>query len=115
MTVCGKPGKRKCCFPPFPQTLEIARKGHRKIKIMRSDFHIPSAPAASMNQFQNPKGQKPASPNLRCLQAHPSIGKDLGSGTRMNPPGNGGHWCNGLQFGNTGRAAAGFSLELIRK
>ena len=23
MTVCGKPGKRWCCFPPFPQTLEI--------------------------------------------------------------------------------------------
>ncbi len=26
---------------------------------MRSDFHIPSAPAASMNQFQNTKGQNP--------------------------------------------------------
>jgi hypothetical protein len=25
MTVCGKPGKRWCCFPPFPQTLEIDR------------------------------------------------------------------------------------------
>ena len=23
MTVYGKPGKRQCCFPPFPQTLEI--------------------------------------------------------------------------------------------
>jgi hypothetical protein len=23
MTVYGKPGKRWCCFPPFPQTLEI--------------------------------------------------------------------------------------------
>jgi predicted RNA binding protein YcfA (HicA-like mRNA interferase family) len=32
-----------------------------------------------MNQFQNPKGQKPASPDLRCLQAHPSIGKDSGN------------------------------------
>jgi hypothetical protein len=29
-----------------------------------------------MNQFQNPKGQNPASPTLRFLQAHPSIGKD---------------------------------------
>ncbi len=26
---------------------------------MSSDFHIPSAPAASMNQFQNTKGQNP--------------------------------------------------------
>jgi hypothetical protein len=47
-----------------------------KMKIVRSDFHIPSAPAASMNQFQNPKGQNPISPTLRFLQAHPSIGKD---------------------------------------
>jgi hypothetical protein len=23
MTVCGKPENRWCCFPPFPQTLEI--------------------------------------------------------------------------------------------
>jgi hypothetical protein len=23
MAVCGKPGKRWCCFPLFPQTLEI--------------------------------------------------------------------------------------------
>ena len=29
------------------------------MKGMRSDFHIPSAPAASMNQFQNTKGQNP--------------------------------------------------------
>jgi hypothetical protein len=32
------------CFPPFPQTLEIARRVHQEIKITRSDFHIPSAP-----------------------------------------------------------------------
>ena len=32
------------CFPPFPQTLEIARRVHRKMKIERGDFHIPSAP-----------------------------------------------------------------------
>jgi hypothetical protein len=33
MTVYGKPGKRKCCFPPFPQTLEIDK----------ADSHIPTA------------------------------------------------------------------------
>jgi hypothetical protein len=59
MAVYGKPGKRWCCFPPFPQTLEIARREHRNMKILRSDSHIPSAPAASMNQFQIPKGQNP--------------------------------------------------------
>jgi hypothetical protein len=56
--------------------LEIAPKVHRNMKIVRSDFHIPSAQAASMNQFQNPKGQNPASPTLRFAQAHLSIGKD---------------------------------------
>jgi hypothetical protein len=35
------------------------------MKILRSDSHIPSAPAASMNQFQIPKGQNP----LRLLFA----------------------------------------------
>ena len=29
------------------------------MNITRSDSHIPSAPAASMNQFQIPKGQNP--------------------------------------------------------
>ena len=33
MTVYGKPGKRSCCFPPFPQTLEIDK----------ADSHIPTA------------------------------------------------------------------------
>jgi hypothetical protein len=33
MPVCGKPGKRWYCFPPFPQTL----------KIDEADFHIPTA------------------------------------------------------------------------
>ena len=33
MTVYGKPGKRSCCFPPFPQTLEIDE----------ADSHIPTA------------------------------------------------------------------------
>ena len=33
MTVYGKPGKQSCCFPPFPQTLEIDE----------ADSHIPTA------------------------------------------------------------------------
>ena len=53
------PENDSTCFPPFPHTLEIARTRHRNMKGMRSDFHIPSAPAASMNQFQNTKGQNP--------------------------------------------------------
>jgi hypothetical protein len=54
------PENDSACFPPFPQTLEIARKVHRETKIMRSDSHIPSAPAtASMNEIQIPKGQNP--------------------------------------------------------
>ena len=70
------PENDSTCFPPFPQTLEIARTAQREMKIMRSDSHIPSVPAASMNQFQIPKGQKPASPTLRFLRAHLWIGKD---------------------------------------
>ena len=31
---------------------------HLEMKIMRSDFHIPSAPAASMNQFQKTRKDK---------------------------------------------------------
>jgi hypothetical protein len=65
------------CFPPFPQTLEIARRVHRKMNIKRNDSHIPSDPTtASLNEIQIPKGQNPASPTLRFLQAHSSIGKD---------------------------------------
>src|ERR1035437_2909407 len=49
------------------------------MKIMQSDFHFPSAPTATakMTQIQNQKGHNPASPTLRTLQAHPSIGKDF--------------------------------------
>jgi hypothetical protein len=39
MTVYGKPGKRWCCFPPFPQTLEIDE----------ADSHIPTATTTTMN------------------------------------------------------------------
>jgi hypothetical protein len=58
------------CFPPFPQTLEIER----------ADFHIPSAPERDdeyNSSFKTRKDKNPASPTLRFLQAHPSIGKDL--------------------------------------
>jgi len=57
------------CFPPFPQTLEIER----------ADFHIPSAPERDdeyNSSFKTRKDKNPASPTLRFLQAHPSIGKD---------------------------------------
>jgi hypothetical protein len=42
------PENGRACFPPFPQTLEIARRVRLEIETMRSDFHIPSAPAASI-------------------------------------------------------------------
>src|ERR1039458_9242677 len=47
MTVCGKPGKRWCCFPPFPQTLEIDE----------ADSHIPTATTMTrMNQISSKPG-----------------------------------------------------------
>jgi hypothetical protein len=75
MAVYGKPGKRWCVFSALPTNL-----GNRKeIKITRSDFHIPSAPGRDdeyNSSFKTRKDKKPASPTLRFLQAHPSIGKD---------------------------------------
>src|ERR1019366_3339171 len=47
MMVCGKPGKRWCCFPPFPQTLEIDE----------ADSHIPTATTMTrMNQISSKPG-----------------------------------------------------------
>jgi hypothetical protein len=47
MTVCGKPGKRWCYFPPFPQTLEIDE----------TDSHIPTATTMTrMNQISSKPG-----------------------------------------------------------
>ena len=52
----------------FPKTLEIET----------TDSHIPSAPAttANLTEIESPKGAFHSSPDLRSLQAHPSIGKD---------------------------------------
>src|ERR1035437_9602556 len=48
MTVCGKPGKRWCCFPPFPQTLEIDE----------ADSHIPTATTMTrMSQTSSKPGR----------------------------------------------------------
>jgi hypothetical protein len=46
---------------PLPQILEIDRKAHREMKIVRSDSNIFSAPGktASLSRIQNPKGQNP--------------------------------------------------------
>ncbi len=47
MTVCGKLGKRWCCFPPFPQTLEIDE----------ADSHISTATTTTrMNQISSKPG-----------------------------------------------------------
>jgi hypothetical protein len=45
MTVYGKPGKRWCCFPPFPQTLEIDQ----------ADSHIPTATTTTGMNSISPK------------------------------------------------------------
>jgi hypothetical protein len=47
-------------------------------KIETTDFHIPSAPAAtaSLTEIQNRKEPSPVRPTFASLQAHPSIGKD---------------------------------------
>jgi hypothetical protein len=55
MTVYGKPGKRWCCFPTFPQTLEIDQ----------ADSHIPTA--TTTTGFNIPK--------TRPLRATHSEGK----------------------------------------
>jgi hypothetical protein len=57
MMVYGKPGKRNSCFPPFPQTLEIAGRSNPERKLIPSDFHIPSATAttATMSKFKTRK------------------------------------------------------------
>src|SRR4051812_12957899 len=39
MTACGKQGKPRAGFPPFPPSLEITQN--------RRDSHIPTAPTAS--------------------------------------------------------------------
>jgi len=73
------------CFPPFPQTLEIER----------ADFHIPSAPERDdeyNSSFKTRKDKNPASPTLRFLQAHPSIGKDCGSRESDSAQTGGAHW-----------------------
>jgi hypothetical protein len=48
------------------------------LEIESIDSHISSAPTttANLNPIQNPKGAFLSSPDLRSLQAHPSIGKD---------------------------------------
>jgi hypothetical protein len=60
MAVCGKSGKRSCCFLSFPQTLEIARRPRRERKLIASDFHIPSAPATTARLIQNQTRKEPA-------------------------------------------------------
>src|ERR1035437_5600756 len=49
-------------------------------------WRFPSAPTATakMTQIQNQKGHNPASPTLRTLQAHPSIGKDSKCSPSLN-------------------------------
>jgi len=62
MTVCGKPGKRWCCFPPFPQTLEIDE----------TDSHISTATTTTrMNLILN---NRPVKRYAIWGQGHISIG-----------------------------------------
>jgi hypothetical protein len=46
-------------FHSSPNPWKSLRECGRTIKIKPSDFHIPSAPAASMSGIQNPRGQNP--------------------------------------------------------
>jgi hypothetical protein len=54
------------------------------MNITRSDSHIPSAPAASMNQFQIPKGQNPLRLPFASFRLIFGLEKTT-SPARMNP------------------------------
>src|ERR1022692_3644979 len=70
MTVCGKPGKRWCCFPPFPQTLEIDE----------TDSHIPTATTMTrMNQISSKPGP------LRDTHSEGKVKQPQQSGMRYSP------------------------------
>jgi len=57
MAVCRKPGKRYGCFPPFPQTLEIAGRLIPESQPYRaiSTFPPPAATTATMSKFKTRK------------------------------------------------------------
>src|ERR1700733_13638218 len=88
------------CFPTFPQTLEIARRMHRKMEIMQSDSHIPSAPAASITfisrkdktRFAYPSPPSGSSLDWKRLSMLGGPARFLSADTRSNsdtPPCNG--------------------------
>jgi len=54
-----KARKTESSVSALPTYLGNRYRRASNMNITRSDSHIPSAPAASMNQFQIPKGQNP--------------------------------------------------------
>jgi len=97
---CGKPRRiadlgqrpRKWRFMESPENDKtVFRPSHKSwksladcngvLKIMPSDFHIPSATTATakMTQIQNQKGHNPASPNLRTFRLILQLEKTAGT------------------------------------
>jgi tartrate-resistant acid phosphatase type 5 len=76
MTAYGKPGKRWCCFPPFPQTLEIDE----------ADSHIPTATTTTRMNLTSKTGR------LRDTQSEGKVRSFIGPAqpcdgqTAPNPP-----------------------------
>jgi hypothetical protein len=64
------PENDKTVFRPSHKSWKSLADCNGVLKIMPSDFHIPSATTATakMTQIQNQKGHNPASPNLRTFR-----------------------------------------------
>jgi hypothetical protein len=64
------PENDKTVFRPSHKSWKSLADCNSVLKIMPSDFHIPSATTATakMTEIQNQKGHNPASPNLRTFR-----------------------------------------------
>jgi len=86
------PENDKTVFRPSHKSWKSLADCNGVLKIMPSDFHIPSATTATakMTQIQNQKGHNPASPNLRTfrliLQLEKTVSCASPSGQKDSPP-----------------------------
>jgi hypothetical protein len=69
------PENDKTVFRPSHKSWKSLADCNGVLKIMPSDFHIPSATTATakMTEIQNQKGHNPASPNLRTFRLIPKL------------------------------------------
>jgi hypothetical protein len=76
------PENDKTVFRPSHKSWKSLVDCNGVLKIMPSDFHIPSATTATakMTEIQNQKGHNPASPNLRTFRLILQLEKTGGRG-----------------------------------